>query len=157
MWTERTPSRTPCEPREAVVDHVAGRTFTVSGLEAVFNRSTGRSKPVKPDPRAFASDTYVVAVEAGSERAREAFGAAELQDRTAEAARAVNAWLADRTQVNRRAATDTARTGRCTCPTCHTPTRTYAWAGNTSTCAVKETVRFVLSEAARRAMKSHEA
>lgn len=103
VWAERTPSRTPRDPHEAVVDHVAGRTFTVDGLEAVFNRSTGRSKPVKRDPKAFAADTYV-AVDADSERAREVLGGAELAGRTGDATRAVNAWLADRSQANRRAA-----------------------------------------------------
>ena len=99
VWTERTPSRSPREPREAVVDHVAGRTFTVAGLEAVFNRSTGRSKPVKRDPKAFASDTYV-AVDAGSERACEVLGEAELQARTAAATRAVNMWLTDHSALS---------------------------------------------------------
>ena len=103
VWSERTPSRTPREPREAVVDHVAGRTFTVSGIDAAFNRSTGRSKPVRRGSGAFGADTYV-AVDADSERAREVLGAAELQDRTANATRAVQAWLADGSASNRRAA-----------------------------------------------------
>jgi hypothetical protein len=100
VWAERTPSRAP---REAVVDHVTGRTFTVAGLEAVFNRSTGRSKPVRRSPGAFGTDMYV-AVEADSERARQVLGAADRSERTEEATRAVNTWLADRSESNRRAA-----------------------------------------------------
>jgi hypothetical protein len=103
VWSERPPSASPREPHEATVDHVAGRTFTLTGLDAVFNRSTGRSKPIRRGPGAFGTDTYV-AVDAGSERAREVLGAAELRDRTADATRAVNAWLADRSLANRRAA-----------------------------------------------------
>jgi hypothetical protein len=105
VWTERTPSRTPRGPHEATVDHVAGRTFTVAGIDAVFNRSTGRSKPIKRDPKAYAADTFV-AVDAASERAQQVLGHAELQDRTAAATRAVTAWLADHSAENRRAAVE---------------------------------------------------
>ena len=35
---------------EAVVDHVAGMSCTVAGLETTFNRSTGRSKPCAAGP-----------------------------------------------------------------------------------------------------------
>lgn len=101
VWTERTPSPTPRDPHEATVDHVAGRTFTVTGIDAVFNRSTGRSKPVRR-AGAFGSVTYV-AVAADSDRARAVLGAAEQHDREAEATRAVYAWLADRSGENRRA------------------------------------------------------
>ncbi len=105
VWSERPPSSTPREPREATVDHVAGRTFTVAGIEATFNRSTGRSKPVRRGAGAFASDTYV-AVDADSDRARRVLGAATRRDRDADAARAVHTWLADRSGANLRAAID---------------------------------------------------
>jgi hypothetical protein len=105
VWSERPPSSTPREPREATVDHVAGRTFTVAGIEATFNRSTGRSKPVRRGAGAFASDTYV-AVDADSDRARRVLGAATRRDRDADAARAVHTWLADRSGPNLRAAID---------------------------------------------------
>ena len=103
VWSERAPSSAARDPHESTVDHVAGRTFTVTGLDATFNRSTGRSRPVRRGPGAFASDTYV-AVDADSERAREVLGAALRRNRDAEATRAVHAWLADRSVENRRAA-----------------------------------------------------
>lgn len=105
VWSERPPSSTPRDPREATVDHVAGRTFTVAGIDATFNRSTGRSKPVKHGSGAFASQTYV-AVDLDSDRARDVVGAAVRGDRDAEASRAVHAWLADKSPANRRAAVD---------------------------------------------------
>jgi hypothetical protein len=70
VWSDRSPSRTPREPHEATVDHVAGLTFTVAGVDATFNRSTGRSKPVRRGSGALASETYV-AVDVDSERARD--------------------------------------------------------------------------------------
>jgi hypothetical protein len=100
VWSERPPSSTPRDPHESTVDHVAGRTFTVVGLDTTFNRSTGRSKPVRRGAGAFASDTYV-AVAADSERARAVVGATERRDRDVEANRAVHAWLADRSRENR--------------------------------------------------------
>lgn len=103
VWTERPPSSAPRDPHGSTVDHVAGRTFTVSGLDATFNRSTGRSKPVRRGPGAFASETYV-AVDADSERARDVLGAAARRDRDAEATQAVHAWLADRSPASRQAA-----------------------------------------------------
>ena len=105
VWFERVPSKTPREPYEAVVDHVAGRSFTVEGLDATFNRSTGRSKPVRRTPGAFGSDTYV-AVAVDSDRGREVLGDALRSDREADADSAVRAWLADRSdQARRRAIT----------------------------------------------------
>src|ERR1700712_3379016 len=71
-----SPSPTPRDPHESTVDHVAGRTFTVAGHDATFNRSTGRSKPVPRGPGAFAYETYM-AVDLGSERAHEVLGAAD--------------------------------------------------------------------------------
>lgn len=103
VWSERPPSSTPRDPHEATVDHVAGRTFTVAGVDATFNRSTGRSKPVRHGAGAFASTTYV-AVDAGSKRARDVVGSKERRDRDVEASRAVHAWLADRSRANRQAA-----------------------------------------------------
>jgi hypothetical protein len=103
VWSERPPSPTPRDPHESIVDHVAGRTFTVAGHDATFNRSTGRSKPVPRGPGAFAFETYV-AVDLGSERAHEVLGAADRRDREAEATRAVQAWLGDRSSANRHAA-----------------------------------------------------
>lgn len=108
VWSERPPSSKPRDPHEATVDHVAGRTFTVAGLDAVFNRSTGRSRTVRRGPGAFATLTYV-AVDAGSDRARDVLGAAEQRERDAEASRAVHAWLADRSAENRRAVIDAMR------------------------------------------------
>jgi hypothetical protein len=105
VWSERPPSSTPREPLESTVDHVAGRTFTVTGIDATFNRSTGRSKPVRRGAGAFASETYV-AVDAESERARDVVGASTRRDRDDDARRAVQAWLADRSPANRRAAID---------------------------------------------------
>lgn len=103
VWSERPPSSTPRDPCESTVDHVAGRTFTVTGIDATFNRSTGRSKPVRHGAGAFASDIYI-AVDADSDRGRGVLGAAVRRDRDTEATRAVHAWLADRTSTNRRAA-----------------------------------------------------
>jgi hypothetical protein len=77
VWSERPPSPTPRDPHESTVDHVAGRTITVAGLDATFNRSTGRSKPVPRGPGAFAFKTYV-AVDLDSERAHEVLGAATV-------------------------------------------------------------------------------
>jgi hypothetical protein len=87
---------------------VAGLTFTVAGVDATFNRSTGRSKPVRRGSGAFASETYV-AVDADSERARDVLGAAVRRDREAEAARAVQAWLGDRSSANRHTAIEALR------------------------------------------------
>ena len=103
VWSERPPSPKPRDPYEATVDHVAGRTFTVAGLDATFNRSTGRSHPVRHGPGAFATETFV-AVDADSDRACNVLGAATRRDRDAEASRAVHAWLASRSRDNRRAA-----------------------------------------------------
>jgi hypothetical protein len=103
VWSERPPSSKPRDPHESTVDHVAGRTFTVTGVDATFNRSIGRSNTVRRGAGAFASETYV-AVDADSDRARQVLGAAVRQDRDAEASRAVHAWLADRSPANRRAA-----------------------------------------------------
>jgi hypothetical protein len=103
VWSERPPSSAAREPHESTVDHVAGRTFTVTGIDATFNRSTGRSKPVRRGVGAFASETYV-AVDAASDRARDVLGSAARRDRDAEATRAVHAWLARRNPENRRAA-----------------------------------------------------
>ena len=103
VWLERVPSRAPREPHEAVVDHVAGRSFTVEGLDATFNRSTGRSKPVRRTPGAFGTDTYV-AVDADSDRARAVLGDALRSDRAADADAAVRAWLAERSEQARRRA-----------------------------------------------------
>jgi hypothetical protein len=108
VWSERPSSSAPRDPHEATVDHVAGRTFTVAGLDASFNRSTGRSKPVRHGSGAFASVTYV-AVDADSDRAHDVLGAAVRRDRDTEAARAVHAWLADRSPTNRQAAIDALR------------------------------------------------
>ena len=105
VWAERVPSRTPRDPHEATVDHVAGRTFTVEGLDAVFNRSTGRSKPVRRGPGAFGTDTYV-AVDADGDRGREVLGSAARSELVAEAETAVRAWLAAHTEENRQAALD---------------------------------------------------
>ncbi len=99
---------TPRNLHEATVDHVAGRTFTVTGIDATFNRSTGRSKPVRRGTGAFGSVTYM-AIAADSQRARGVVGATEQRDREAKASRAVNAWLADRTPANRRAIIDAMR------------------------------------------------
>ena len=87
------------------MDHVVGRTFTVTGLDATFNRSTGRSKPVRLRTGAFGSVTYV-AVDADSGRARDVLGTAEQRARDTAANRAVHAWLADRSRENRRAVID---------------------------------------------------
>lgn len=103
VWFERVPSKTPREPHEAVVDHVAGRSFTVDGLDATFNRSTGRSKPVRRTPGAFGTDTYV-AVDADGDRAREVLGNALRSDREADADAAVRAWLVERSDETRRRA-----------------------------------------------------
>jgi hypothetical protein len=92
VWFERPPSSTPREPHEGAVDHVVGRTFTVAGLEATFNCSSGRSKPVRHGAGAFGSETYV-AVDADSERAHQVLDTAARRDRDAEATRAVHAWL----------------------------------------------------------------
>ena len=105
VWSERPPSSKPRDPHESTVDHVAGRTFTVTGIDATFNRSTGRSHTVRRGAGAFASETYV-AVDADSDRAGQVLGAAVQQDRDAEASRAVHAWLAERSPANRRAAID---------------------------------------------------
>jgi hypothetical protein len=105
VWSERPPSSTPRDPHEATVDHVAGRTFTVAGIDATFNRSTGRSKPVKRGSGAFGSETYV-AVDVDSERARDIAGTAARRGRDAEATRAVHSWLAERSAHNRQAAID---------------------------------------------------
>jgi hypothetical protein len=59
---------------------------TVAGHDATFNRSTGRSKPVRRGPGALAFETYV-AVDLGSERAHEVLGAADRRNREAEATR----------------------------------------------------------------------
>ncbi|MFC5061969.1 hypothetical protein [Actinomycetospora atypica] len=103
VWFERVPSKTPREPYEVIVDHVAGRSFTIEGLDATFNRSTARSKPVRRTPGAFGTDTYV-AVDADSDRAREVLGDALRNDREAEADAAVRAWLAERSDQARRLA-----------------------------------------------------
>jgi hypothetical protein len=96
VWSERPPSNTPREPGEGTVDHIVGRTFTVAGLEATFNRSTGRSKPIRHGAGAlFGSQTYV-AVDADSERAHQVLDTAARRDRDTEATRAVHAWLAER-------------------------------------------------------------
>jgi hypothetical protein len=108
VWSERPPSSTPREPHEGTVDHVAGRTFTVAGLEASFNRSTGRSKPIRHGAGAFGSQTYV-AVDADSERARQVLDTAARRDRDTEATRAVHAWLAERSPANRQAAIEALR------------------------------------------------
>lgn len=105
VWFERVPSKAPRDPYEAVVDHIAGRSFTVRGLDATFNRSTGRSKPVRRTPGAFGSDTYV-AVDASSDRGREVLGAAVRSDREADADAAVRAWLIDRSDEARHRAID---------------------------------------------------
>ena len=102
VWSERPPSRTPREPYEGTVDHVAGRIFTVAGLEASFNRSTGRSKPVRHGAAAFGTETYV-AVDADSDRAHQVLDTAARRDRDTDAIRAVHAWLAERSTANRRA------------------------------------------------------
>ena len=103
VWFERVPSKSPREPHEAVVDHVAGRSFTVEGLDATFNRSTGRSRPVRRTPGAFGTDTYV-AVDAASDRAREVLGNALRSDQEADADAAVRAWLVERSDQTRRRA-----------------------------------------------------
>lgn len=105
MWPQRPPSSTPRDPQEAAVDHVAGRTFTAAGLDTIFIRSTGRSKPVKHGSGAFASVTYA-AVDADSKRAHDVLGAALRRDRDSEAGHAVQTGLADRSPANRQAAID---------------------------------------------------
>lgn len=103
VWTERPPSKTPREPHETIVDHVAGRTFTVSGLDATFNRSIGRSKPVRRSAGAFGTETYV-AVDADSDRAREVLGLEAHRQLEDEAVQEVRTWLTDRSADARRAA-----------------------------------------------------
>ena len=100
VWSERVPSRAPRDPHVATVDHVAGRTFTVEGLEAVFNRSTGRSKPVRRGPGAFGTDIYV-AVDAESSRGREVLGDAAHGELVTLAETAVRTWLTSHTEQNR--------------------------------------------------------
>jgi hypothetical protein len=80
VWSERPPSSTPRDPYEGAVDHVAGRTFTVAGLEATFSRSTGRSKPSRHGAGAFGIETYV-AVDADSGRARQVLHTTARRDR----------------------------------------------------------------------------
>ena len=54
VWSERPPSSTPREPREATVDHVAGRTFTVAKAELkewIGNRAEAGRLPPKGFPK----------------------------------------------------------------------------------------------------------
>lgn len=85
------------------MDHVAGLSITLEGLQTTFNRSTGRSKPVRRSPGAFGTDTYV-AVDAAGERAREVLGAAARTEAKTRAVEAVRTWLAEHSEPARRAA-----------------------------------------------------
>ena len=101
-WSARADALAgPADPREAVVDHVAGMSFTVAGLETTFNRSTGRSKPVRRGPGAFGTDTYV-AVDAASDRAREVLGATARRQHETRSVEAVRVWLTERSEPTRR-------------------------------------------------------
>lgn len=102
VWLEVPPSRTAREPAERRVDHVGLKSFTVEGLDAVFNRSTGRSKTIR-DRGELSARTFV-AVAADSARASEVLGRQRQQTLDEAATRAVQAWLTDRSPGTRRAA-----------------------------------------------------
>lgn len=99
VWIEVPPSRQPREPRRATVAHVGQRTFHVDGLDASFNRSTGRAKTVRTGGEMSARG--YVAVPADSDRGREVLVEQSHRTQLEVAVRAAQAWMANHSESNR--------------------------------------------------------